>query len=178
MARRNSRRTTNQLLGDLGEITVTRNCYCPKCKRHGTLRRLRANFKAADVICDFCGFVAQVKAVTVQGRKELPKHLLGASWRVQRDRMESHIYLPLFVVTIRGSVADQALYVPADLQVPSMFKPRNPLRETARRAGWQGFMYDLSVLPPGIPVIVWENPRPKAATRTSVQQTQLLNPKT
>jgi type II restriction enzyme len=111
------------------------------------LRRLKANFKAADVICDFCGFVAQVKAVTVSARGQLPKQLLGASWPVQRDRMESHIYLPLFVVTVCGSAADQALYVPADLQVPDMFKPRNPLRETARRAGWQGFVYDLSALP-------------------------------
>jgi hypothetical protein len=58
-----------------------------------------------------------------------------------------------------------------------MFKPRNPLRETARRAGWQGFMYDLSVLPPGIPVIVWENRKPKASKRISREQQQLLDQK-
>jgi type II restriction enzyme len=156
---RSSKKTPHQLLGELGETTVTRNCRCPRCKKAGSLRRLRANFKAADVICDFCGFTAQVKAVTVPDHGHLPKQLLGASWPVQRERMESHIYIPLFIVTVRGGVPHQVLYVPADLQVPEMFKPRNPLRETARRAGWQGFVYALSALPPGIPLVVWENPK-------------------
>jgi hypothetical protein len=31
---------------------------------------------------------------------------------------------------------------------PSVFKPRKKLSETARRAGWQGFVYDLRELPP------------------------------
>jgi hypothetical protein len=48
--------------------------------------------------------------------------------------------------------------VPADLQAPEMFKPRNPLKASARRAGWQGFIYDLSILPRGIPVVIWEKP--------------------
>jgi len=27
-----------------------------------------------------------------------------------------------------------------------LFIPRNPLKETAKKAGWQGFIYDLSKL--------------------------------
>jgi hypothetical protein len=90
--------------------------------------------------------------------------------------MESHIYLPLFIVAVCGGMVDQVLYVPADLQVPDMFKPRNPLRETARRAGWQGFVYDLSVLPPGIPVIIWENPKSRALKKVNAAQQRLLSP--
>ncbi len=150
-------KTLNQSLGELGEVTVTRQCMCPRCKRSRTLRRLRANFKAADIICDFCGFTAQVKAVTTPARGQLTRQLMGASWPVQRERMKSHIYPPLFVVTVIGGKADQVLYVPADLQLPTLFKPRKPLSKTAKRAGWQGFVYDLDALPQGIPVIVWEN---------------------
>lgn len=152
------KRTRHQLLGDLGERTVTQFCSCPRCKRTKTLKLLGPNFKAADVICDFCAFTAQVKAVSVRARDDMPKALLGAAWRVQNDRMTAGIYLPLFVVTIHEERPDQVFYVPADLQTPSMFKARNPLRETAKRAGWRGFTYDLSVLPPGIPVKLWEAP--------------------
>jgi hypothetical protein len=31
----------------------------------------------------------------------------------------------------------------ADLQTKDMFKPRKPLSPSARRAGWQGFIYKL-----------------------------------
>lgn len=156
-ARSATARTSFQLLGELGELTVIKTCPCPKCKSRHTLRRLRANFKAADVICDFCGFTAQVKAVTVRKPKQKLKSLLGAAWSVQQERMKSLIYLPLFIVTVLKGTPERVLYVPSDLQVDSMFKPRKPLSKTARRAGWQGFVYDLSMLPEGIPVILWSN---------------------
>ncbi|ESY58315.1 hypothetical protein X745_04680 [Mesorhizobium sp. LNJC374B00] len=37
-------------------------------------------------------------------------------------------------------------YLAADLQTPAMFKMRKPLSETARRPGWQGFIYDLETV--------------------------------
>lgn len=37
-------------------------------------------------------------------------------------------------------------YLSADLQDPSIFKKRRPLSASAVRAGWQGFMYDLSLI--------------------------------
>jgi type II restriction enzyme len=157
--RNDKRQTRFQLLGELGELTVIQTCGCPRCKQVRTLRRLRANFKAADIICDFCGFTAQAKAVTVTKRNQQLKSLLGAAWSVQNERMKSHIYLPLFIVTVYKGQPERVLYVPSDLQGPKMFKPRKPLSATARRAGWQGFVYDLSVLPPGIPVLLWEPPK-------------------
>lgn len=30
---------------------------------------------------------------------------------------------------------------------PAVFQPRNPLGASAKRAGWQGFIYDLTELP-------------------------------
>jgi type II restriction enzyme len=58
--------TKRQILGRFGEMCVAKDCRCPKCKRNRTLKRLPNNFKCADVICDFCGYLAQVKAVTVK----------------------------------------------------------------------------------------------------------------
>ena len=57
--------TKLQKTGTLGEKAVKEHCICPIC-RNGKLKILPPNFKCADVICDFCGFLAQVKARNVQ----------------------------------------------------------------------------------------------------------------
>ena len=131
--------TNNQVLGEKGEILVTKSCSCPRCKRSSTLRRLRANFKCADIICDFCGYTAQVKTMS-KYTEEIPKHVLGAAWSVQKARMDSGIYMPLFLVQIEGR-QKRISYLSADLQESNMFLKRKPLSDTARRAGWQGFLY-------------------------------------
>ena len=137
--------TARQDLGAFGEDRVTKDCSCARCKRGKTLVRLPTNFKCADVICDFCGYLAQVKTTKVGALNVLPKTIMGAAWAPQRERMEAGIYFPLFLVLANGIDADYAIYyLSADLQRPEIFKARNPLSATARRAGWTGFNYDLA----------------------------------
>ncbi len=136
--------TERKALGDFGEQRVTKDCSCPRCKRLNTLVRLPPNFKCADVICDFCGYLAQVKATTVISVQDVPSQILGAAWGPQRERMEAGIYFPLFLVlTTVGRDPYAIYYLSADLQRPEMFKARKPLSASARRAGWTGFLYDL-----------------------------------
>ncbi len=140
--------TAKQQLGELGEVLVTRSCKCPKCKKGGTLKRLPTNFKCADLVCDFCGYLAQVKASQVKDVSKMPKKILGAAWGPQKERMDAAIYFPLFIVLVLESdhTAFSIYYLSADLQEPDMFLPRKPLSSTARRAGWQGFYYDMEVV--------------------------------
>jgi hypothetical protein len=63
--------------------------------------------------------------------------------------MRAGIYFPLFLVLIESAQSYAIHYLSADLQVPEMFRPRNPLSASAKRAGWQGFMIDLGPVPPG-----------------------------
>jgi hypothetical protein len=135
---------TRQSLGIFGEQRVARDCACPRCKRSKTLVRLPTNFKCADLICDFCGYLAQVKASKVADVDKLPASIFGAAWGPQNERMAANVYFPLFLVLVAPGAASYAIYyLSADLQEPKMFKPRNKLSETAKRAGWQGFLYDL-----------------------------------
>jgi type II restriction enzyme len=135
--------TAKQELGQFGEERVARECACPKCKRTKSLVRLPPNFKCADLICDFCGYLAQVKATRVKQTSVVPRTILGAAWGPQKERMAAGVYFPLFLVLVSDS--DTAIYyLSADLQTPGMFKERAPLSATARRAGWQGFHYDLT----------------------------------
>ncbi|HWT13228.1 MAG TPA: DpnI domain-containing protein [Allosphingosinicella sp.] len=137
--------TAKQELGELGERLVVQHCpACPKCKQKRTLGRLTANFKCADIICDFCGYLAQVKTSTAKDGRTPPKRLLGAAWGPQRKRMDAGIYFPLFLVLVTPSQDRFSIhYLPADLQTEDLFLPREPLSVNARRAGWQGFNYDL-----------------------------------
>jgi hypothetical protein len=135
--------TTKQELGKHGEALVCTHCACPRCKRKKTLKRLPPNFKCADVICDFCGYLAQVKARRTKQIDLLPKTILGAAWSVQKERMDAGIYFPLFLVQVHPDNAFSIFYLAADLQSPSIFIPRKPLSLKARRAGWQGFTYDI-----------------------------------
>jgi hypothetical protein len=131
-------------LGAFGERQVAKECPCPHCKRLKTLKRLPNNFKCADVICDFCGYVAQVKTNTSPAIESIPNRVLGAAWGPQQERMAAAIYFPLFLVLVAPDLKNHSIfYLSADLQQPDMFRPRSPLSIHARRAGWQGFTYDL-----------------------------------
>lgn len=137
--------TPKQITGERGEQLVAAQCACPKCKRSKTLKRLPTNFKCADLICDFCGFLAQVKACTVKDITVPPDSVLGAAWSPQKDRMDAAIYFPLYIVALGPDAKQHAIYyLSADLQEPEIFEPRNPLGPNARRAGWQGFNYRLA----------------------------------
>ncbi|MDQ0458121.1 DpnI domain-containing protein [Rhizobium paknamense] len=138
--------TRKQSLGAFGEERVVKDCTCPRCKRLKTLVRLPVNFKCADIVCDFCGYLAQVKTKTTKYIDKVPKYVLGAAWGPQNERMQAAIYFPLFLVLVDLDKYYSIFYLSADLQEPDLFKPRNPLSQTAKRAGWQGFIYDLTVV--------------------------------
>jgi len=137
--------TERQLLGDLGEKLVAKRIDCPGCKNTGkSLRTLPTNFKCADVICDFCGYLAQIKTTTVKDNTKLPKRVLGAAWGPQLERMNAGIFFPLFIVLVEAESRKKSVwYLPKDFQTREMFEPRKPLSATAKRAGWQGYNINL-----------------------------------
>lgn len=135
--------TAKQKLGVYGENLVIKNLICQKCKKTKTLKKLPTNFKCADIICDFCGFLAQVKTSNVKNVNILPKVILGAGWKVQKERMNEGIYFPLYLILVNQNNYS-IFYLSTDKQSEEIFIPRKPLSSKARRAGWQGFMYDIS----------------------------------
>lgn len=144
--------TKNQQLGAKGEQAVKQKVPCPRCGRPRHLTPLQANFPCADLICRFCGFLAQVKSYTLKGSSEdLPPRILGAGWEVQHDQIMAGIYHGLYLVGYASSGRLVRIdYVPAHIlqAAPDVFEPRKPLRETAKRAGWIGFNYNIEKLPP------------------------------
>jgi type II restriction enzyme len=100
------------------------------------------------MICDFCGFVAQVKTARRPDPENVAPTYLGGAWRPQKERMDAGIYTTLYLVNAPKSEAlsENAcflFFLPAEAQEPEMFVPREPLGPNARRAGWQGFRIEL-----------------------------------
>lgn len=138
--------TRQQVLGKKGEELVCEHVECPNCKdASSSLRRLPGNFKCADIICDFCGYLAQVKTRKVRDIGKIPNEITGGAWAPQKKALKAGIYFPLFVVLRAQSGRFAIYYLSADLQTPKIFRPRKPLRKKAQRSGWQGFRLDLSV---------------------------------
>jgi type II restriction enzyme len=162
--------TAKQELGALGEQIVVQNCACPKCKQRRTLKPLVANFKCADVICDFCGWLAQVKASTSKDGLTPPRMLLGAAWGPQKERMDAGIYFPLYLVLVTPAQDRFSIhYLSADLQEEAMFVERKPLGVGARRAGWQGFYYDLEAAGPRL-IFLMEGRLPRRRARIEAEE--------
>lgn len=136
--------TEIQKLGKKGKELVRKNLECPKCKRMKTLNLLRNNFKCANLICDFCGYLAQVRTNLVDNIDDFPQAVRGGAWEPLKERMDAGIFFPVFFVFIlKGNSRKFSIfYLPTDLQNEAMFIPRSPLKATAQRKGWQGYMLD------------------------------------
>ena len=132
-------------LGNWGEKKVSEICFCPSCKRRGVIKLLPVNFKCADLICDFCGYLSQVKTSVVTDVSVIPRKILGAAWEPQRERMAAAIYFSLYLVLVLKDRSDFSIFfLSKDLQEDEMFVPRKPLSPTAKRAGWQGYFLQLN----------------------------------
>jgi hypothetical protein len=143
--------TARQVTGDRGERAVIRHVACPRCNRTKQLAQLPRNFQCADLICKFCGFLAQVKTTTVAAQAAGPPNtILGAAWRPQHEQIIAGIYQSLYIVGLtKAGRLVRIDYVPAHIlqATPTVFAPREPLSQQARRAGWQGFMLRIDRLP-------------------------------
>ncbi len=148
---------------DRAEKAVARNVPCPRCRKR--LQVVPHDLSCVDVICEHCAFVAQVKRVALG---QSGKGVSGASgrtttavaagaWRQQRDRMIAGVVHPVFVVGMDGRTARYIDYIPSHIlmAVPEAFQPRRHDSSTGKRAAWQGYLLDLSVIPDVGTLRVW-----------------------
>ncbi len=136
--------TDRQILGNFGEEAVAKHIRCPKCKKSSrTFRTLPPSFKSSDLVCDFCGYFAQVKTVNRANIDSLPEKLLGAAWNPQKERMDAGIFIPLFIVVFNSKKNFAIYLLPTDFQTVEMFSERKPLSSKAKRPGWVGYTIEL-----------------------------------
>jgi type II restriction enzyme len=146
-------RSPSQLAKVLSEDWVSRELYCLKCG-DGTLDPTPENTKALDFRCNPCHEPYELKA----SRRPFRNRVLDGEYRTLVSAIASHDNPNLLLLNY-----DPAQMVVTGLDAIPRFAlsrlsiiPRNPLREPARRAGWQGCNIDLTGLPNSalVPIVV------------------------
>ena len=102
-------------------------------------------------LADGWAFFEDVEVIQRDGKskivkaEKIPKKILGAAWKPQKERMDAGIYFPLYIVLKNGQKSG-IYYLPVDYQDREIFEARKPLSSTAKRAGWQGYYFNLTRL--------------------------------
>lgn len=145
--------TKRQATGNIGEKFVIKHVTCPICNKGKFVEMSIKNFPCADTICKFCGALGQVKSVRTKDIDKIPKKVGGAAWPPFKKRIEKGIFYPFFIVLIKEDKPKRIIYISKDIQKATyeidkkLYIPRKPLGAHCRRAGWQGFDYNLELIP-------------------------------
>ena len=118
----------------MSERWLAQNLFCPCCG-NAHIDKIRNNSPVADVHCEHCGEVFELKS---------KKNLIGAkitdgAYRTMIERITSNInpQLLLMQYTATFFVTDLT-FVPKFFFTPDIIEKRKPLSATAKRAGWVG----------------------------------------
>ncbi|MCM1333746.1 MAG: hypothetical protein NC084_07185 [Bacteroides sp.] len=118
----------------LSEYWVGKNMYCPICgKSH--ICNLRNNMPVADLRCDRCGEIFELKSKKGKIGKTIP----DGSYFTMIERINSAKNPHLFVLSYNDDqkVTDLT-FIPKFFFVDSIIQRRKPLPPGDRRAGWIG----------------------------------------
>ena len=123
-----------QIIRVLSEAWVSNNVFCPCCGREH-IRDLKNNLPVADMQCDNCGEIFELKSKS----GKIGNKIVDGAYSTMMQRINSAANPELFVMqyTPEFEVTDLTL-IPKFFFVPGIIEKRKPLSQTAQRAGWVG----------------------------------------
>ncbi len=136
----------SQIARVVTEAWARENLRCPKCGSE--LVEYKANTKTVDFSCSDeqgCGERFQLKA----GRHSFQSSVTGAEYNTTLASVKSgeHPSLLLMRYSRDRTRVTRVQAVPRRYITESVIRPRKPLPDYARRAGWQGCTFRLADLP-------------------------------
>lgn len=129
----------SRIMGEAFErLFITQSC--PKCHKHGGLKKYTANKKSKDVVCQHCHKQYQIKSC----QKSAAGHtlsLIGAEYTTTLASIrEGEIDYVIYLYSDMGTnFRINKIYLVKNQDISdACIIPRKPLSATAKRAGWQG----------------------------------------
>lgn len=126
----------------LTEDWMTRNMYCPICGRNH-IGHFEANRPVADFFCDNCKSEYELKSKN----GGFGRSISDGAYDTMIERITSLNNPNFFFMTHNDDMVTNLILVPRFFFTPSIITKRNPLKPTARRAGWIGCNIDIDALP-------------------------------
>ncbi|WOL39726.1 DpnI domain-containing protein [Pyramidobacter sp. YE332] len=162
----------SQKIRIMTETWLAGRMFCPCCG-HDSLTKLPNNRPVADMRCDACGEIFELKSKA--GR--LGKKIAAGAYGAMIERIQSNSNPHLLILQYALNLAVTALtLVPKFFFAPAAIEKRRPLAATARRAGWTGCNILYERIPPQgkIPVVLDGRFRTAAEVRASYVQAARL----
>ncbi len=134
----------SQVARVLTESWVKDNSYCPNCGKD-QISEYPNNQPVADFFCTFCNEDYELKSKN----GNLGKKIVDGAYSSMIERITSDANPNFFFLTYSKTnwKVNDFLIIPKHFFQPEIIEKRNPLAETARRAGWIGCNIDLQRIP-------------------------------
>ncbi|MEJ5298779.1 MAG: DpnI domain-containing protein [Armatimonadota bacterium] len=165
-------RSATQRVRWASEEWGARELYCPVCPAD-RLQRLPNNARARDFICPECQQCFQLKGSRASSMRIVP----DGAYRTMLEAVLSASVPHLLLMRYSPDWTVRDLFVvPAFFLTPDAIVRREPLRESARRAGWEGCNISLQRIPPDgkIAIVAGARPVPRHEVRQRFARTQTL----
>lgn len=135
--------STTQKVRVMSEAWVLENAYCPVSGEK--LDNYKNNQPVADFYCKSDNEDFELKAK----KKSFGNKLVDGSYEKMIERLTSYQNPNLFLLTYqpKNYVVKNFFLVPKHFFIPRIIEKRNPLADTARRAGWVGCNILLTEIP-------------------------------
>ncbi len=131
--------SVSRIVGEAAEDCII-TLPCPICHQK-SLTKYKTNEKSKDVMCKACSCQIQIKASKYRQNNTMPLKLMGAEYKTTCDSFKNntiHYIVLLYSVSSEKYTIQDILFINHQDISESCIVPRNPLKPTAKRAGWQG----------------------------------------
>lgn len=137
--------SSSQKIRILSEDWTERNLYCPICGRP-YISRYENNHPTGDFYCNNCSSDFELKSKEKHSARPM-KTIVDGEYLTMISRITSFRNPNFFFMTYNNYEVTNFLLIPNHFFTPSIIIKRNPLRATAKRAGWIGCNIDISSIP-------------------------------
>lgn len=137
------------------EDWVEHNMFCPICGAR-ILNHYEANKPVADFFCDECKSDFELKSKESKNAN-IGNKITDGAYATMIDRITSLKNPHLFVMTYYNWAVNNLLIIPNYFFVPDIIEKRQPLKETARRAGWIGCNIEIGKIPDSGKIFIIKN---------------------
>jgi type II restriction enzyme len=127
--------SNSQIARVVTESWVEHNAFCPSCA-NDAISRLPNNTPVADFSCSKCKKIFELKSK----HGAFPKKVMGGAYDAMIERITSSTNPDFFFMSYdrASGIVKDLLVIPKRFLVPAIIEKRNPLKPSARRAGWIG----------------------------------------
>lgn len=127
-------KSKSQKVRVMSENWICENMFCPCCG-NSYIRKMQNNCPVADMQCDNCGEIFELKSK----KGTIGKKINDGAYATMIERITSITNPDLFIMKYsKDYVVVDLILIPKFFFVPQVIERRKPLAPTAKRAGWVG----------------------------------------